>query len=270
MAACSSSPPCCGAGESMGGSPTATTGRAPRWWLSASPSSSSRPAGSGSGTIGITMMRGLNVLQSRHLLDRVWDTVAMTSGQRRRLVLLRHAEASGAGVSDHDRPLARRGRRDAPAVGRWLRDAHCVPDQVLCSTARRARETWQLAATALGATVPVIFDHDIYDASPAGLIGIIRGVPSAAGTIVVVGHDPAVRVLALVLAGTVTDAGRGSAGSAPAPDILNRMRAEFPTAAIAVLEVSRPWSKLGPGRARLTGFVTPAEMGTRGTGVRIS
>ncbi|MGO8895802.1 MAG: SixA phosphatase family protein [Streptosporangiaceae bacterium] len=141
-------------------------------------------------------------------------------------MLVRHAEAAGPGVPDHDRPLARRGRRDAPAVGRWLRDAHCVPDQVLCSTARRARETWQLAAVALGAAVPVIFDHDIYDASPAGLIGIIRGAPAAAGTVVVVGH--------------------------------------------AVLEVSGPWSQLGPGRARLTGFVTPGEMGTGGTGMRVS
>ena len=84
------------------------------------------------------------------------------------------------------------------------------PTRFLCSTARRARETWQLAAVALGAAVPVIFDHDIYGASPAGLIGIIRGAPSAAGTVVVVGHDSAVRVLALVLAGTVTDAVGGS------------------------------------------------------------
>lgn len=194
----------------------------------------------------------------------------MTSGQPRRLVLVRHAEAAGPGVPDHDRPLARRGRRDAPAVGRWLRDAHCVPDQVLCSTARRARETWQLAAVALGAAVPVIFDHDIYGASPAGLIGIIRGAPSAAGTVVVVGHDPAVRVLALVLAGPVTDAVGGSAGGALAPDVLDRMRARFPAAAIAVLEVSGPWSQLGPGRARLTGFVTPGEIGTAGTGMRVS
>jgi len=196
-----------------------------------------------------------------------WDTVAMTSGQRRRLVLVRHAEAAGRGVPDHDRPLARRGRRDAPAVGRWLRDAQCVPDQVLCSTARRARETWQLAAAALGAAVPVIFDRGIYDASPAGLIGIIRGVPSAAGTVVVVGHDPAVRVLALVLAGPGAGAAGGSAGVALAPGVPDRMRAGFPTAAIAVLEVSGPWSQLGPGRARLTGFVAPGETDTAGTGM---
>lgn len=122
----------------------------------------------------------------------------------------------------------------------------------------------------VGAAVPVIFDRDIYGASPAGLIGIIRGAPSAAVTVVVVGHDPAVRVLALVLAGTVTDAVGDSAGGALAPDVLDRMRARFPAAAIAVLEVSGPWSQLGLGRARLTGFVTPGEMGTGGTGMRVS
>lgn len=154
-------------------------------------------------------------------------------------------------------------------MGRWLRDARCVPDQVLCSTARRARETWQLPAVALGAAVPVIFDHDIYDASPAGLIGIIRGPPSAARTVVVAGHDPAVRVLALMLAGPGTSAAGGSADVTLGPDVLDRMRAGFPTAAIAVLEVSGPWSQLGPGRARLTGFVTPGEMGTAGNRMRV-
>ena len=112
-----------------------------------------------------------------------------------------------------------------------------------------------------------MFDRGIYDASPAGLIGIIRGVPSAAGTVVVVGHDPAVRVLALVLAGAVTDAAGGSASMALAPGVLDRIRAGFPTAAIAVLELSGPWSQLGPGWARLTGFVTPGETGTGGTGM---
>lgn len=110
-------------------------------------------------------------------------------------------------------------------------------------------------------------EHGIYDASPAGLIGIIRGVPSAAGTVVMVGHDPAVRVLALVLAGAVTDAAGGSAGVALAPGVLDRISAGFPTAAIAVLEVSGPWFRLGPGRACLTGFVIPGETGTGGTGM---
>ena len=60
-------------------------------------------------------------------------------------MLLRHAKSAWPDVPDHDRPLAGRGRRNAPVMGRWLRTNGYVPDQVLCSTARRARETWQLA-----------------------------------------------------------------------------------------------------------------------------
>ena len=76
----------------------------------------------------------------------------------RKVVLLRHAKSAWPDVPDHDRPLARRGRRDAPVMGRWLRAAGYLPDQVVCSTARRARETRQLAQARLGATPPLSFD----------------------------------------------------------------------------------------------------------------
>jgi phosphohistidine phosphatase len=79
----------------------------------------------------------------------------MASSAARRLVLLRHAKSAWPDVADHERPLARRGRRDAPVAGRWLRTAGRVPDRVVCSTARRARETWQLAAAELDASPTV-------------------------------------------------------------------------------------------------------------------
>ena len=65
----------------------------------------------------------------------------MPAGVSRKLVLLRHAKSAWPDVPDHDRPLARRGQRDAPVIGRWLSDSGLLPDQVLCSTARRASET---------------------------------------------------------------------------------------------------------------------------------
>ena len=69
----------------------------------------------------------------------------------RRLVLLRHAKSDYPDeVADHDRPLAARGRRDAPLVGRWLARSGYRPDAVICSTARRARETWDLVAKLSG------------------------------------------------------------------------------------------------------------------------
>lgn len=187
----------------------------------------------------------------------------MAVSTKRTLVLLRHAKSAWPDLPDHERPLARRGLRDAPAAGRWLRQAACVPDQVLCSTARRARQTWQLAEAALGGNPPVAFEHGIYDASAAGLLDVIRHAPSVARTVLVVGHEPALQQLALALAGAVADAGGASAGVLPAGG-LDRMRAKFPTAAIAVLEFSGPWSRLGQGQARLTSFVTPREIAGQG------
>jgi phosphohistidine phosphatase len=178
----------------------------------------------------------------------------------RKLVLLRHAKSAWPDdVPDHDRPLGRRGRRDAPAAGRWLRLAGCVPDHVLCSTARRARDTWQLAQTELGARPATAFEPGVYEASASGLLDLVRLLPAAAQTVAVVGHDPALPELALALAGTA-EAHDGMTAARTTATALDRMQAKFPTAAIAVLELSSPWSKLAPGRARLASFVTPREM----------
>ena len=174
------------------------------------------------------------------------------------LVLLRHAKSAWPDVADHDRPLAPRGIRAAPVMGRWLRDAGLVPDQVLCSTARRARETWQFAQEGLAATPPVTFDRRIYDAAAADLLALIREAPSAAGTLLLIGHNPGFGDLAVLLAAP-TGAGPGSAGAGD----LERMRAKFPTAAVAVLRSAGTWPELAPGRARLTAFVTPRDLGAR-------
>ncbi len=141
----------------------------------------------------------------------------MAAGAGRTLVLLRHAKSAWPDVPDHERPLARRGVRDAPAMGRWLRAAGHVPDQVLCSTARRARETWQLAQLALGAAPPVVFDDRAYQASALQLLDLIRSAPAAARTLLVVGHDPAVPELAVTLAAAAPPGEAGAAGEAARP-----------------------------------------------------
>jgi len=177
----------------------------------------------------------------------------------RKLVLLRHAKSAWPDVPDRERPLARRGRRDAPVMGRWLRASGHVPDQVLCSTARRARETWQLAQSGLGIAPPVEFDDGVYEAAAERLLELIRRARPTAGTLLVVGHDPAIPELALTLAATpVVQAGavRDVAPSA----VLERMRAKFPTAAVAVFEFTGNWNQLTPGAARLICFVTPRDL----------
>ena len=184
----------------------------------------------------------------------------MTERAGRELVLLRHAKSAWPDLPDHERPLASRGRRDAPVMGRWLRRAGHVPDQVLCSTAQRTRETWELAQPGLGADPPVSFEDRVYEASAAQLLDLARHAPPAAATLLIVGHAPGIPELALMLAGAAAPAdGDGGSGAVP-PAAVDRMRAKFPTAAIAVLELTGPWDQLGPGAARLTSFVTPRDV----------
>jgi len=185
----------------------------------------------------------------------------MAEDPGRTLVLFRHAKSAWPDVADHDRPLARRGIRAAPVMGRWLREAGFLPGQVLCSTARRAQETWQFAQVGLAATPPVTFDARIYEAAATDLLAVIREVPPATGTLLLIGHNPAIENLALLLA----TAPGGAAGPAPggaAPGDLEQMRSKFPTGAIAVLEFHGTWPGLAPGGARLTAFVTPRDLGS--------
>jgi phosphohistidine phosphatase len=170
----------------------------------------------------------------------------------RRLIVLRHAKSAWPeGVPDHDRPLGPRGRRDAPAAGRWLRKSGLVPDRVLCSTAQRARETWQLAEEKLGADPQTVFEDRVYGATSAELLDLARETPPGVRTLLIVGHDPAMHELTLELA----DAQPGDGSR----EVLDRVRIKFPTAAIAVLAFTGTWAKLAPGQARLTAFATPSD-----------
>lgn len=163
----------------------------------------------------------------------------------RRLVVLRHAKSDWPDVPDHERPLAARGRRDAPAVGRWLRDEHCVPDRVVCSTAQRARETWELASAELGAPVDLIYDERVYDAGVPQLLLLAHELPDGDATALLVGHNPGMAALVATLAGDAEG------------DALERLRTKFPTAAVAVLAFTGPWHALAAGAARLTHFAAP-------------
>jgi phosphohistidine phosphatase len=169
----------------------------------------------------------------------------MTAPSPRRLVVLRHAKSAWPDVADHDRPLAPRGRRDASAAGRWLRDAHYLPDLVVCSTARRTRETWELAAQELAGPPPVRYEPRAYDATVPVLLDIVRETPSAGDTLLLVGHNPGVQQLTLHLAADADD------------DFLERAAAKFPTSAVAVLTWAGPWAALAAGTARLTAFTVP-------------
>jgi phosphohistidine phosphatase len=174
----------------------------------------------------------------------------MANRAARQLVLLRHAKSAWPDVADHERPLARRGRRDAPVAGRWLRAAGLVPDRVICSTAKRARQTWQLAAAELESSPAVSFDQRVYGTSAGELLDLARQTARGTHRLLIVGHDPAVHDLTLTL-------GSGRADDAGA---LDRVRVKFPTAAIAVLEFTGTWQELQPGQTWLTAFVVPRDL----------
>jgi phosphohistidine phosphatase len=164
----------------------------------------------------------------------------------RRLILVRHAKSDRTGGGpDHDRPLANRGRRDAPVIGRWLRDAGLVPDLVICSSARRARETWELAAAELGSEVAVEYDRRVYDASADDLLDVATQAPEAVQRLLMVGHNPATQAFAVNLAGSAEG------------DTLQQVEDDFGTSALAVLEVPSKWSELTTGGARLLQFAKP-------------
>ena len=183
----------------------------------------------------------------------------MASDATRQLLLLRHGKSDwSADVADHERPMARRGRRDGPVAGRWLRTAGCVPDRVVCSTARRAHQTWQLAGAELDASPEVSLDRRVYGAAASELLDLARETAPAVRTLLIVGHDPGMRDLTLALASA-------HAGDAAA---LDRVRFKFPTAAIAVLELKGNWQELRSQRARLTTFVVPRELHADGGGQR--
>ena len=170
----------------------------------------------------------------------------------RRLILFRHAKSdwSDEGRDDHDRPLAERGRRAAGPMGAWLAGRGFRPDLVLCSTARRARATWELARGAFSPSPKATYDADIYHASPGALLGVVQGAPSAIQTLMIVGHNPGLEQFVEMLA---------SKGD---PEARRALSVKFPTAAIAVLDFPfDDWASVTAGSGRLDRFATPKSLG---------
>ena len=165
----------------------------------------------------------------------------------KRLFLLRHAKSSwdDPGLDDRDRPLAPRGRRASELIAGHLRREGIAPSLVLCSSARRTRETLERVIPALDAS-DVSMEDGLYGASSGGLLERLREVPEDIESVMLVGHQPAIQELALDLAGDGAE--------------LARVRAKFPTAALATLLFAGEWSELAPGSAELVAYVKPKEL----------
>ena len=166
------------------------------------------------------------------------------------LVLLRHAKSAwdNADLPDIDRPLSPRGQKAAPAMGERLKKAGYHPDLVLCSTAKRARETLDLIAGSLPKKVKVQHLKELYMAVPREMLNVVVKVADGAETVMLIGHNPGIGSLAGWLAGE---------GDSEA---LSKIRRKFPTAAAAVItfDVAR-WSDVAGEGGVLTAFMRPRD-----------
>ncbi len=173
----------------------------------------------------------------------------MTAQPNRHLLLLRHAKSAWPdGVADHDRPLAARGLKAAPLIGRYIAREALIPDLALVSTARRTQETWALVGAELPVSVQRRNVDEIYEAPAERLAAVIRATDASIRTLLLVGHNPGFQELALDLAGGGDD--------------LATLRLKFPTGALAVLDFSaRAWTDATPRSGVLERFVTPRSLG---------
>ncbi|MFF5568811.1 SixA phosphatase family protein [Streptomyces sp. NPDC012623] len=164
----------------------------------------------------------------------------------RRIVLLRHAKADWPEVSDHERPLAERGRADASLAGRTLAGTGIDFDLALCSTAVRTRETWKLAVQELPQRPRTVYEDRLYEASLGELIAVVNETPDEVGDLLLIGHNPGTHALADALAGEAD------------PGALGRMtRSGFPTSSFAVIGFSGTWKSVEHGVGRLDQFWSP-------------
>jgi phosphohistidine phosphatase len=159
---------------------------------------------------------------------------------------MRHAKSSWdqTDLSDHDRPLAPRGRKAAKRMGSYMKDKGFEPSIVLCSSAVRARQTWELAAPSFSERTTLEVEQELYGAGDEELVARLRRLPPGASSVLLIGHNPAMQELVLMLCSE--DAHLGA------------VRKKFPTAALAVLDAPiEDWEGLRRGSAELTDFVTP-------------
>ena len=170
----------------------------------------------------------------------------------RQLVLLRHAKAAANSDTgeDFDRPLAARGREDAPGIGEALAGAGAEPEIVLVSSANRTRETWALVASWFP-DVTVEFLDTLYLADTDTLMRAAEA--TGARNVMLVAHNPGLHDLALALAGPTAMAG-------PAAVAARRMAEGFPTCSLAEFTVASRWRDLAEGGGRLVRFLIPADL----------
>jgi phosphohistidine phosphatase len=164
-----------------------------------------------------------------------------------RLMLLRHAKSSWpSGMQDAERPLSDRGEAAARLMGGYMAHHSLIPDRVLCSPARRTRDTWTGVSAQLPAHVDAVFDGRLYGMTRRGILSIVCDQDDAVHTLLLIGHNPGLQEAAefLIASGDV--------------EHRERLREKYPTAALAVIDFAvDAWSGVHERSGRLEHFVTP-------------
>lgn len=160
------------------------------------------------------------------------------------LQVLRHAKSSwkSGDLDDHNRPLNERGKRDAPRMGRLLREIDQVPDLILCSTAKRARQTAERVAEACGYEGEIVYVAELYASAPETLLSVASERGGDAMRVMLVAHNPGMELLVDDLAGR---------------------EESMPTAALAAIALPiNAWSELSEStEGDLVGVWRPRELG---------
>ncbi len=183
------------------------------------------------------------------------SSVAVTSeaSTRLRLLLLRHAKSdwSGNETDDHDRPLSARGRDAAPRMGAYMVASGYEPALVLCSTARRTRETVKLLLAQLRTRPAIRYRRGLYLAEWPHLLEEVRDATAGASLLLIVGHNPGMQQLALAL----------QSESAAEKAQAQQLAQKFPTAALAVFDIEgESWRGVKPGAGKLIDYRRPKDL----------
>jgi phosphohistidine phosphatase len=167
----------------------------------------------------------------------------------RRLLLLRHARAAWAepGVRDFDRPLDAEGTQDADNLGAAMLACGLIPDRILCSSARRAQETWNRIARHIPhRRSGIVFTDELYSSDATGYLAIARRGADAM-SLLMIGHNPMLEDLAFALAANGEERASGTLSSG------------FPVCGLAVIAFKGSLADAAPGKGYLEAFLTPAD-----------
>ncbi|MGH7119914.1 MAG: SixA phosphatase family protein [Acetobacteraceae bacterium] len=166
------------------------------------------------------------------------------------LMLLRHAKSASnaAGIADRSRPLTRRGERAAASVSGAIAGLRLSPELILASPARRTMQTLAALAPLPGGT-HIETPEALYLADTESLLALLRGIPEPVASVLIIGHNPGLQELAVLLA-------RGR----PETTDTRRLAQSFPTAAFAEFALTASWAELGPEAARLVRLLLPRDL----------